>query len=131
MTKNRTVKGIHHVSMKVCSQKEYEKAKNFYIDILGLKILKETENCILMDTGNGIVEIFNNSTEQFPKGKINHFAFSVDDLNMCVEKIRNAGYEIFVEPKKVFIGGDENFTAEIAFCRGAIGEEIELFHQMW
>lgn len=125
------INGIHHVSMKTCSETEYQNARSFYTELLQLKILKECETCILLDTGCGIIEIFRNGTEPLEKGNIQHFAFSVEHVQPVISILRKAGYEILVEPKTVHIGNDEHFSAEIAFCKGPLGEEIEFFHQMW
>ena len=52
------IKGLHHISMKTCNDEEYRRARSFYVDLLGLRIVKECEACLLLDTGSGIVEIF-------------------------------------------------------------------------
>ena len=43
--------------------------------------------------------------------------------------MRTAGYEVFIEPKDIQIQSDPVFPARIAFCRGPLGEEIELFQE--
>ena len=125
------IKGIHHVSMKTRNDAEYERVKKFYSEILGLKIIKECESCLLLDTGNGIVEIFRNGTEEAVRGVIRHFAFAVDDVKKCVDAVSGAGYEVFVPMKEVDVGGDTNLHATIAFCKGPLGEEIEFFSSEW
>ncbi|MCQ2417860.1 MAG: VOC family protein [Oscillospiraceae bacterium] len=125
------IQGLHHVSFKTMNDAQYETAKQFYTKILGLRVLKECEVCILMDTGDGIVEIFRDGSEDLPKGTIRHFAFAVDDVDSIVSKVKEAGCTVFVEPKDVCIGGDPLFPARIAFCTGPLGEEIEFFHQKW
>ena len=59
---------------------------------------------------------------------IRHFAFAVENTDACVEAVRTAGYEVFVEPKDIEIASEIPFPARIAFCRGPVGEEIEFFH---
>ena len=125
------IKGIHHVSMKTRNDAEYERVKKFYSEILGLKIIKECESCLLLDTGSGIVEIFRNGTEETVRGVIRHFAFAVDDVKACVDAVSGAGYEVFVPMKEVDVGGDANLHATIAFCKGPLGEEIEFFSSEW
>ena len=125
------IKGIHHVSMKTRNDTEYERVKKFYSEILGLKIIKECESCLLLDTGSGIVEIFRNGTEESVRGVIRHFAFAVDDVKKCVDAVSGAGYEVFVPIKEVDVGGDTNLHATIAFCKGPLGEEIEFFSSEW
>ena len=51
------IKGIHHVSMKCSSTEEYEKTIDFYKNILGIPVIREWQAGIMLDTGNGIVEI--------------------------------------------------------------------------
>ncbi len=125
------IKGLHHISMKTCNDEEYRRARSFYVDLLGLRIVKECEACLLLDTGSGIVEIFRNGVEPLPQGVLRHLAFAVDDVAACVSLVEQAGYEVFIQPKSVNIGGDENFPAEVAFCKGPLGEEIEFFCQRW
>ena len=117
--------------MKTCNDEEYRRAKSFYVDLLGLRIVKECEACLLLDTGSGIVEIFRNGVEPLGQGIIRHYAFAVDDVAACASLVEQAGYEVFIQPKSVNIGGDESFPAEVAFCKGPLGEEIEFFCQKW
>ena len=62
------IKGLHHISMKTCNDEEYRRARSFYVDLLGLRIVKECEACLLLDTGSGIVEIFRNGVEPLGQG---------------------------------------------------------------
>lgn len=128
---NITIKGIHHISMKCKNDTEYQEVRYFYAEILKLSVFKECDKCILFDTGAGMVEIFRDGKEDLEKGTIRHFAFAVDDTDACAEKVKSAGYEVFVEPKDVQIGGDPSLKARIAFCKGPLGEEIEFFCQKW
>lgn len=121
------VKGIHHVSMQCCDQQEYEKAVQFYRDVLGMKIVRSWAEGVMLDTGCGIIEIFSNGVERLDKGTIRHFALAADDTDECIKAIRNAGYEVFVEPKDIEIPSEPGYPARIAFCRGPLGEEIEFF----
>lgn len=121
------IKGIHHVSMKCSSQEEYERTIEFYRDILGIPVARRWEKGIMLDTGSGIIEIFNDGDGALPQGVIRHFAFATDDVDACVEAVRKAGYEVFIAPKDIEIASEPKFPARIAFCRGPLGEEIELF----
>ena len=84
---------------------------------------------IMFDTGNGIVEIFNDGDGVLDKGVIRHFAFATDDVDACVEAVKAAGYEVFIEPKDIEIASIPVFPARIAFCKGPLGEDIELFQE--
>jgi len=125
------IRGIHHISMKCRNEEEYAKVRRFYTETLQLSIIKECDACLLLDTGAGIVEIFRNGTEDLEKGVIRHFAFAVEDVQACVDAVQAAGYEVFIAPKTVQIGGDAAYPAVIAFCYGPLGEEIEFFCQGW
>lgn len=123
------IKGTHHVSMKCCNEEEYQSAVGFYKDILGLQVVRTWAVGTMLDTGNGLIEIFNNGENAFSKGIINHVAFATEDVDACVEAVRKAGYEIIVEPKDIVIASTPEFPARIAFCKGPLGEEIELFQE--
>ena len=83
----------------------------------------------MYDTGAGLMEIFETEETPLETGTIRHFAFAVEDTDACVEAVRAAGYEVFVEPKDIEIASEIPFPARIAFCRGPVGEEIEFFHE--
>lgn len=125
------IKGIHHISMKCKNEEEYRKVRHFYKEVLQLSVIMECDFCILLGTGAGVVEIFSSGSDSHEKGIIRHFAFTVFDVQACVDAVEKAGYQVFIAPKKVHIGGDPSFPATIAFCRGPLGEEIEFFCQEW
>ena len=122
---NIKINGIHHISMK-CSKNEFQKAYDFYVNLLGLKLYNKWENGIMLKAGNDIIEIFHNG-EILPKGIIRHFAFEVENTKKAIEEIRKNGYEIIIEPKEINLNG---LKAIIAFIVGPIGEEIELFQPL-
>ena len=123
------IKGIHHVSMKCESNEEYEKVIIFYKDVLEIPVVRQWNEGIMLNTGNGIIEIFNNGDKATERGVIRHFAFATDNVDECVAKIKEAGYDVFVEPKDIEIQSNPTFPARIAFCHGPLGEEIELFQE--
>ena len=84
------IKGIHHVSMKCSSTEKYEKTIDFYKNILEIPVAREWQSGIMLDTGNGIVEIFNDGDDAPGKGVIRHFAFATDDVDACVEAVKAA-----------------------------------------
>ena len=47
-----------------------------------------------------------------------------------MEAVKAAGYEVFIEPKDIEIASIPAFPARIAFCKGPLGEEIELFEEV-
>ena len=123
------IKGIHHVSMKCKNQEEYQKVVKFYNEILEIPVARTWSEGIMFDTGDGIIEVFNNGEGNGGRGVIRHFAFATDNVDECVKKIKQAGYSIFVEPKNVEIQSTPTFPIRVAFCYGPLGEKIELFQE--
>lgn len=121
------IKGIHHISMKCAKAEDYARAKEFYRNVLGLPIKREWSEGVMIDTGSGLIEIFNNGEGECSKGAIRHFALMTDDADGLAERIKAAGYEVFIEPKDIVIRSEPEYPARIAFCTGPLGEEIELF----
>lgn len=123
----KLVSGIHHVALKCSSAAEFEAEKHFYGDVLGLKKVREWKVGVMFDTGDGIIEIFNNADDRLPTGTIRHFAFAADDVDTCAAAVRAAGYEVFIGPVDREIPSEPALPIRIAFCYGPLGEEIEFF----
>ena len=123
------VLGIHHISMKCGTKDAYDRTADFYRNVLGLTVRREWEADMMLDTGAGLIEIFNNQAGAPGPGVVGHFAMATDDVDALVRRIRAAGYEVFVEPKDIAIPSDPPYPARIAFCIGPMGEEIELFQE--
>lgn len=123
------IKGIHHISLKCCNQEEFNKVVDFYENILKLPVARSWAEGIMFDTGSGIIEVFANGQDSPKQGVIRHFAFATDDVDSCIAKVREAGFEVFVEPKNVEIKSEPPFPIRVAFCKGPLGEEIEFFEE--
>lgn len=123
------IKGIHHVSMKCCNEAEYNKTIAFYRDVLGLEVVRVWPAGIMLAAGNQLIEIFHDADRQLEQGVIRHFAFATDDVDACAKAVEDAGYEVFIAPKDIEIASEPPFPARIAFCHGALGEEIEFFQE--
>lgn len=123
------INGIHHVSMKTSSADEYNKVVAFYKDVLGLSVAREWGGGIMFKTGSGLIEIFANGSEHLEKGTIRHFAFAVNDVDLCAKTVSTAGYEVFMGPKDIVIPSSPELKARMAFCYGPLGEEIEFFQE--
>ena len=123
------IKGIHHISMKCGTPETFGKAKKFYLDILGFSAVREWPEGIMIDSGCGLLEIFCTGEGIRDRGALRHIAFATDDVDSIVEKVRKAGYEIFIEPNNIVIRSDPPFSARMAFCRGPMAEEIEFFQE--
>ncbi len=88
------LKGIHHVAI-ICS--DYEKSKQFYTEVLGLHIIKETyreeRDSYKLDLAFGDhyqIELFSfpnpKQRPSFPEAAgLRHLAFEVGDLEEAVE----------------------------------------------
>ena len=124
------ITGIHHVSLKCGTQEEFDKAKDFYLNVLGFSVKREWPEGIMIDSGCGLLGIFCNGAGIKTKGAIRHIAFSTDDVDGIVSKVREAGYEVFIEPKDIVIPSSPALHARMAFCTGALGEEIEFFQEL-
>ena len=124
------ITGLHHISMKCETSEEFEKAKSFYIDLLGFKKVREWPEGIMIDFGNGMLEIFSNGPGIKTKGTLRHIAFATDNVDETIDMIKKAGYKVFIEPKDIVIKSEPEFPARMAFCYGPLGEEIEFFHEM-
>ncbi|MBQ9538031.1 MAG: VOC family protein [Treponema sp.] len=121
------IKGMHHISMKCGTEAELCRVKDFYIRVLGLRICREWPNGIMIDTGNGLIEIFTDAEGEHSLGVIRHFALLTDDVDGTAAKVKSAGYEVFVEPNDKVIPSEPEYPIRMAFCYGPLGEQIEFF----
>lgn len=123
------IKGVHHVCMKCRNEEEYIKTQAFYRDVLGLPEVRRWDVGVMFDLGGVLLEIFSNETEPYSKGVWQHIALATEDVDACVKAVRDAGYEITMEPKDIVVACQPPVPARIAFCVGPMGEEIEFFHE--
>lgn len=124
------IKGIHHVALKCTCPEEYEKTLHFYCEVLGMPVLRSWATGTMLDTGCGILEIFNNGDPALEQGAIRHFALLTDSVDACTEAVMKAGYSVFVEPGNVTIPSQPGYPIRRSFCRGPMGEEIEFFEEL-
>ena len=68
------------------------------------------------------------SMEEYKK-TVDFYKNITDDVDACVDAVKKAGYEVFIEPKNIEIASMPVFPTRIAFCRGPLGEEIEFFQE--
>ena len=121
------IKGIHHVAFKCETQEQYDEMIYFYHELLELPILRKWNTGIHLDCFNSCIEIFLDGTKPVGEGCIRHFAFATDSVNEIVERVRNAGYKVSVEPKDVDMQTDPVFPIRVAFIEGPLHESNELF----
>ena len=124
------IRGIHHLSRKCGTMEEWAAWKAFYAGLLGLPIVREWPEGVMIDTGAGLIEVFSNGKGEKCRGAIRHFALAVDDADHYAALIEQAGYELLVRPKDLILLSDPPLRARIAFCLGPLGEQIELFQEL-
>ncbi|MEH2386107.1 MAG: VOC family protein [Nostoc sp.] len=95
--------GIHHVAI-ICS--DYERSKNFYVEVLGFSIIQETfraeRNSYKLDLKvgeNTQIELFSfpNPPERASKPEacgLRHIAFKVEDVEQTVFYLKSKGLEV-------------------------------------
>lgn len=130
----KLILGTHHISLKPCGAEAYAKTVDFYQNLLELTPVRVWENGdvsgIMLSTGNSIMEITSNGTDEEKRdGSINHFAFTTDKVDILIDKVRKAGYEITLEPFDATIPTEPPYAIRVAFCRGPVGESIEFFYE--
>ena len=122
------IKGIHHISMRCNDPEEFEKVRDFYLNVLGLTVKREWPGAVMIDTGgDSVLEINTGGENPRQAGVVRHFALAVDDVDTLVERVKAAGYTVTREHTDIALPSDPPLPARIAFCVGAIGEEIEFF----
>jgi len=125
------INGFHHLAMEV---ENLDESIRFYTEILGfskhLEFSGENRRIVLVDAGNGnFMELYEGRTKQSGDGSILHFAFRTDDCDPIVERVREYGSKITIEPKDVELQSDPVYPIRIAFFEGPDGEVIELFQE--
>lgn len=122
--------GFHHIALAVPN---YEEVKNFYINGLGFKFVREwgtpEKTICMIDIGDGgCIELFNTGTsEESTNSEWLHFAFRSEDPDEAYAAAIKAGATPHTEPKDVDIQSDPVFPVRIAFVRGLAGELLEFF----
>jgi glyoxylase I family protein len=121
---------VHHIAI-ICS--DYQKSKQFYVDVLGLKIVREVYReqrqsyKLDLEVGNLYqIELFS-FPEPPPRPSrpesagLRHLAFEVDELDKAVAHITSFGVE--VEPIRV----DEFTGKRFTFFADPDGLPLELY----
>lgn len=122
------LKSIHHVAI-ICSN--YERAKDFYTRILGLRVVRETfraeRNSWKLDLaiGNSTLELFSfpNPPARVSRPEacgLRHLAFAVEDLAAAVKRL---SAEVEVEPIRV----DELTGRRFTFFADPDGLPLEIY----
>lgn len=124
--------GLHHISIQT---RDWDASLKLYRDVLGMPVVAEFapggRPMALLDAGNGAhIELCAPTSETPPLGDapaLIHLALATHDARAAIEHVRQAGYEITMEPKDADLGA---LRATVGFFKGPNGESIEFF-QTW
>ncbi|OOG78132.1 VOC family protein [Algoriphagus sp. A40] len=123
---------IHHIAI-ICS--DYERSKQFYTEILGLKIIREVyraeRQSYKLDLelkGQYVIELFSfsNPPDRVSRPEacgLRHLAFGVQDIGKAAEDLSKLGIES--EPVRV----DEQTGKQFTFFSDPDGLPIELYQE--
>jgi len=123
---------IHHTAI-LCS--DYKKSKDFYTNILGLKIIKETYRqerqsykLDLLLNGEYVIELFSfpDPPQRLSRPEatgLRHIAFEVDDIDAVTEKLKKSN--IIAEP----IRTDEITGKRFSFIFDPDNLPVELYER--
>ena len=115
---------------------DLQRAIDFYTDILGMKLLRQSENTEYKytlaflgygdESDNTVIELtYNWETSEYEHGSaFGHLAIGVDDIYAVCDKMKEKGCDVYREPGPV-LGGD----VVIAFVRDPDGFAIELIQE--
>lgn len=121
---------IHHVAI-ICS--DYEKSKDFYVNVLGLSVVKETyrakRNSYKLDLAVGgeyQIELFSfPNPPQRPNmpeaAGLRHLAFAVKDMDSAVAELKSKNIEVET------IRRDDLTSKRYTFFKDPDGLPIELY----
>jgi len=134
--------GFHHIAIRAY---DFDASLRFYTEGLGFRRVygwgqdgraqgEKDSRAALLDTGDGnYLELFGGGTRPHgsapPEEVVLHFALRTHDTDAALERARNAGAVVTMEPKSVVPAHAEEpaQTFRIAFVRGLDGELIEFF----
>lgn len=126
------LKSIHHAAI-ICS--DYEKSKQFYTEILGLKVIaenyREQRDSYKLDLklpSGGQIELFSfphsPARPSFPEALgLRHLAFCVDSVESITDYLVSKG--VNVEPIRI----DEFTLKKFTFFKDPDGLPLELYEQ--
>ena len=124
------IRRIHHIAILT---DDYEKSKQFYTDILGFTILKETyreeRDSYKLDlavNGEYQIELFSfpeyKERASFPEAKgLRHLAFAVDDIDAAVDELKSKNVDV------QGIRVDEFTGKRFCFFNDPNGQPLELY----
>ncbi|MCA9886824.1 MAG: VOC family protein [Anaerolineae bacterium] len=126
------VSGTHHIAVQT---RDWAASMRLYQDVLGMTLVAQfgspERKIVLLDIGDGThIELFEPQSDTpavdapAANDPVIHFALATTDTRNALEHVRQAGYEVTVEPKDATLG---TLEVTIAFFKGPNGEIIEFF----
>jgi len=123
---------MHHIALQT---RDWEESLRLYRDVLGMDLVTEFGSperpIVLLDMGDGsCMELFAPRIDRpAPDGPmaddlVTHISLATTDARASVQSVREAGYEVTMEPRDVQVG---SIPATVAFFKGPSGEVIEFF----
>ncbi|GLV61017.1 lactoylglutathione lyase [Dictyobacter sp. S3.2.2.5] len=119
---------LEHIGLRV---KDMGASIRFYTEVLGMHLVGRErlddglELVFLNYPGSDTmqIELIGNGNDDVPAlGKVDHFAFTVSDIEAELERLRTLGVPLIDESPQTILGG-----IKIAFFYGPDGERLEFF----
>ncbi len=122
------IQGVHHIALKPTAE-QYSSVVELYTKVLGMEVTKSWGDpnmpCLMVSCGdNSCLEIIPEKEMSQKGGALNHLALATDKVDEAIARVREAGYEIAIEPNDMELAGS---PIRIAFFWGPMNEYIELF----
>ena len=122
--------GMHHVMVRA---RDLEESLRLYRDMLGMEVISQWgspgSEMVLLDMGDGSCIELGAPGEDSPgvgseaaNDPLTHIALTTTDIHAAIEHVRQAGYEVTMEPRDVDLGG---LLTTVAFFKGPSGERVE------
>lgn len=123
------IQGVHHIAVKPTAEK-YQETVDFYTKLLGMEVKQSwgdpAHPCLMVSCGdNSCMEILGSDSEIPAGGPLAHIAFATNQVDEIIAKVREAGYQVTMEPSDANLGGE--MSVRVAFFYGPTNEHIELF----
>jgi lactoylglutathione lyase len=120
------LKKVEHIGLEVA---DLDKSVKFYTEVLGMKLMSKEEmpdlKIAFLQIGNSQMEILcrTKTPEGYGKdGAFAHLAFTVDDIDAAVDRLRANDVTCTFDAPQTVLGG-----CRIFFFKGPDNETLELF----
>jgi glyoxylase I family protein len=127
------IKGLHHAALRCCGKAEMDRVIEFYCRVLGMKRLRTwgegNQAGSMLDTGNGVIELFADAEPGRRPGQVDHIALATDKVDECVAACVKEGMAVTMVPTDIVVPSEIPYALRIAFVQGKAGEIIEFFHE--